>query len=111
MTPLEQLGKAITDAGYVWTEEMILAYTEAMKAISSPLNGDQVLKRLAQDSIDHLMKQGTVDSVAEALLIACQSCRDTSGKLYGRIRFRDDFDENVYVAKQIAAMLSGERNV
>jgi hypothetical protein len=33
MTPLEQLGKAITDAGYVWTEEMLLAYTEAMKAI------------------------------------------------------------------------------
>jgi hypothetical protein len=55
MTPLEQLGKAITDAGYVWTEEMLLAYTEAMKAISSPLNGDQVLK-LWQQSNGHAMR-------------------------------------------------------
>ena len=55
MTPLEQLGKAITDAGYVWTEEMLLAYTEAMKAMSSPLNGDQVLK-LWQQSNGHAMR-------------------------------------------------------
>jgi hypothetical protein len=55
MTPLEQLGKAITDAGYTWTEEMLLAYTEALQSMSSPLNGDQVIK-LWQQSNGHAMK-------------------------------------------------------
>lgn len=55
MTPIEKLGRAITEAGYEWTEEMLLAYTESLKAMTSPLNGDQVLK-LWQQSNGHAMR-------------------------------------------------------
>ena len=55
MTPIEKLGRAITEAGYEWAEEMLLAYTEALKAMTSPLNGDQVLK-LWQQSNGHAMR-------------------------------------------------------
>jgi len=54
-TPLERLGEAITEAGYVWTEEMLMSYTEAMESLSSPLNGDQVIK-LWQQSNGHAMR-------------------------------------------------------
>lgn len=55
MTPLERLQAAINEAGYVWTEEMMSAYKEAIDAISTPLNGDQVLK-LWQQSNGHAMR-------------------------------------------------------
>ena len=55
MTPLEKLQAAITEAGYVWTEEMLSAFQEAHEAISTPMNGDQVLK-LWQQSNGHAMR-------------------------------------------------------
>lgn len=55
MTPLEKLQSAITEAGYVWTDEMLKAYQEAYEAMSTPLNGEQVLK-LWQQSNGHAMR-------------------------------------------------------
>ena len=55
MTPIERLGRAITEAGYVWTEEMLNAYTEAMESLSKPLNGDQVIA-LWQQSSGHAIR-------------------------------------------------------
>lgn len=54
-TPIERLGRAITKAGYVWTEEMIMSYKEAMESLLSPLNGDQVLQ-LWRQSNGHAMR-------------------------------------------------------
>ena len=50
MTPLERLHAAINDAGYVWSEEMLNAYKEAYETMSTPLNGDQVLKLWQQSN-------------------------------------------------------------
>ena len=55
MTPIERLGRAITEAGYIWTEEMLEAYTEAMESLCKPLNGDQVIA-LWQQSNGHAMR-------------------------------------------------------
>lgn len=56
MTPIERLGRAITEAGYEWNEEMLMAYKDAMEAmITTPLNGDQVLK-LWQQSNGHAVR-------------------------------------------------------
>lgn len=55
MTPIERLREAITKAGCVWTEEMLSAYQEVCEAMSTPLNGDQVLK-LWQQSNGHAMR-------------------------------------------------------
>jgi hypothetical protein len=49
VTPLEKLQEAITEAGYVWTDEMLNAYKEACEVTSTPMNGDQV-RRLWQQS-------------------------------------------------------------
>ena len=50
MTPLERLQYAINEAGHVWTEEMLNAYKEAYETMSTPLNGDQVLKLWQQSN-------------------------------------------------------------
>ena len=55
MTPIERLGQAITEAGYVWTEEMLMAYKESMESLCTPLNGDQVLA-LWRQSNGHAMR-------------------------------------------------------
>jgi len=55
MTPLERLGRAINDAGYSWTDEMVSAYTEAIETLCTPLNGDQVIA-LWQQSNGHAMR-------------------------------------------------------
>lgn len=55
MTPLEKLQSAITEAGYVWTDEMLRAYKDAYEAMSTPLNGDQVLQ-LWRQSNGHAMR-------------------------------------------------------
>lgn len=55
MTPIERLAKAITEAGYIWTEEMTEAYKDSMEMLSKPMNGDQVLK-LWQQSNGHAMR-------------------------------------------------------
>lgn len=55
MTPLEKLQSEITEAGYVWTDEMLKAYQEAYETMSTPLNGDQVLK-LWHQSNGHAMR-------------------------------------------------------
>lgn len=55
MTPLEKLQEAITEAGYVWTEDMLSAFKEACEAMSTPMNGDQVIK-LWQQSNGHAIR-------------------------------------------------------
>lgn len=55
MTPIERLQLAINEAGYAWTDEMLNAYKEIMLTVSTPLNGDQVIK-LWQQSNGHAMK-------------------------------------------------------
>ena len=50
MTPLEKLEAAITEAGCVWTDEMLKAYKEAYEVMSTPLNGDQVMKLWQQSN-------------------------------------------------------------
>jgi len=55
MTPIEKLGEAITEAGYVWTDEMLQAYQEVIETMSTPMNGDQVM-RLWQQSNGHAMR-------------------------------------------------------
>lgn len=55
MTPIERLGQAITEAGYVWTEEMLVAYKEVMESMCTPLNGDQVIA-LWQQSNGHAIR-------------------------------------------------------
>jgi hypothetical protein len=55
MSPLERLAEAITEAGYHWNEEMLQAYKEAKEAMSTPMNGDQVIK-LWQQSNGNAMK-------------------------------------------------------
>jgi len=55
MTPIERLHAAINDAGYAWSDEMLRAYKEAYEAMSTPLNGDQVMK-LWQQSNGHAMR-------------------------------------------------------
>lgn len=55
MTPLERMQAAINEAGYVWTEEMLNAYKEMLDTVSTPLNGDQVIK-LWQQSKGHAIR-------------------------------------------------------